>query len=190
MERLINLISLGFKYSFTVVMGSIIYLNSANALELQVIGNVTKGTCTVSASSLTVIFAKPLQIRDIKSDIADKTYVKPFSLEYTCADFDVAAGAGEYAMNIKVAAGTTVDANNKIYPITNNTNAAFVLSNCDSNKQNCRIFDFNNGGNLPLRISENGKQETNFEVSVIQLGNNTPKPGELVAAIDITLVQP
>ncbi|EFB70891.1 P pilus assembly protein, pilin FimA [Providencia rustigianii] len=164
-------------------------IQNSQAAEMQVIGNVIKGTCVVSVDKMEVQF-KPIFIPNVKEDINDKTFLKPFSLRYTCSEFDLSTGSAPYLMKVAASTGTSVDPSNKIYPTTNNTKAAFVLRKCDSSKANCNIVDINGGGVIPFQVTANASLESHFEVSVVQLGTSRPTPGELVAAVDITLLQP
>ncbi|ELX8379866.1 fimbrial protein [Providencia vermicola] len=165
-------------------------IQSVQAVEMKVIGKVIKGTCVVDVDSMEVKFNQPIFIPEVKEDINDKTFLKPFSLKYNCSGFDLSTGTAPYLMKITASTGTSIDTSNKIYPTTNNTKAAFVLKKCDDSKANCNIVDINGGGVVPFQVTENASLESHFEVSVVQLGASKPTPGELVAAVDITLLQP
>ncbi len=178
----------------TFIISSIIlfvsYVGNIKAVELSILGNVSKGTCSASLNDMKIVFEKPLFIPNIKENVEDKTYVKPFSLKYKCSDFDFSSSTGNYLMKIVPGNGTLVDENNKIYPTSNVTNAAFVLRSCDSNKSNCKIVNLRNGGELPFDVIVNGDLEHHFEVSVVQLGATSLKSGELVVAVDVNFLQP
>lgn len=177
-------------FFFLAAINLFIFSNNARAVEFEIIGNVIKGTCEVSVDNMEVKFSSPIFIPDVKSDINDRTFVKPFSLKYKCAEFDLSTGTAPYTMEIAASSGTSVDQSNKIYPTINNTKAAFVLRKCDDNKANCNIVDINGGGRIPFQVTANSDLESHFEVSIVQLGTNQAMPGELVAAVDITLLQP
>ncbi|MEX6383338.1 hypothetical protein AB6F61_10295 [Providencia hangzhouensis] len=93
-------------------------------------------------------------------------------------------------MKITPGIGTLVDNSNKIYPTNNITGAAFVLKNCDENKLNCKVVNLNAGGEISFDVTANSQLENHFEVNVVQLGTTQPIPGELVASVDIVLLQP
>lgn len=166
------------------------FVNHLQAAELEIIGNVTKGTCSFLTSDMEVKFNSAIITSTVNDDINDRTHIKPFSLKYNCTGFDVISGNAKYSMKIAAGSGTSIDANNKIYPTTNLTKAAFILRKCDENKGGCSIIDLHNGGVVPFDITSNSDLESHFEVSVIKLGAETPNPGALEAAVDVTLLQP
>ncbi len=173
-----------------IVIGMCFFIGRASALDIEVIGNVSKGTCEVSYESMTVKFDKPLLTPQIKPNVDDETYVKPFSLKYSCTDFNLSDGPAPFKMKITPGIGTLVDNSNKIYPTNNITGAAFVLKNCDENKLNCKVVNLNAGGEISFDVTANSQLENHFEVNVVQLGTTQPIPGELVASVDIVLLQP
>ncbi|MEX9754416.1 fimbrial protein [Providencia vermicola] len=160
--------------------------------QFEVKGNIIKGSCAVSASSMTVEFPMAIQTNSVKSELDDKTHVQPFELKYTCDSFDLSGNAGApYNMVISLGTGTSVTQNNKIYPTNNVTNGAFVLYHCDESKQNCQIVDINSGGLVPFTVKANGESLRNFEVAVVKLdAANSLVPGPLLSAVDIVLEQP
>lgn len=191
MDKLINKKAIwAVSRSISLATCMLLLTKTALAVDFEVRGNVSKGTCEVSYTSMEVRFDTPILIPQLKQDVNDKTYVKPFSLEYSCADFDLSGGPAPFKMKITAGTGTSVDPNNKLYPTHNVTGAAFVLESCDENKRNCKIVDLNAGGDIDFNVTANSKLENNFEVNIVQLGSNTPVPGELVASVDITLLQP
>lgn len=162
----------------------------SQSVDFEVTGKVIQGTCSFLTSDMEVKFDNALMTANIKEDINDRTYVKPFSLKYSCSDFNFSSGSASYVMKLAGSAGVSIDPENKIYPTSNLTKAAFILKSCDFNKNNCKVVDFNNGGLVSLSIPSNSDFEENFEVSVVKLAGETLKAGDLVVAVDVTFLQP
>lgn len=175
---------------FVLFIIAFVFSYSVKAEELRIIGSVSKGTCSFDVDKTIINFKKPLQIALIKDDLNDKTYSMPFSIEYTCEEFDLSEGSAPFLMKVSAGTATEVDTENRIYPTNNITKAAFVLFSCDENKNNCNVVDINSGNTLPLVITANSTLQSHFEVSVIKQGVDTPLPGSLLATVDITLLQP
>ncbi|EJD6081269.1 MULTISPECIES: hypothetical protein [Providencia] len=159
---------------------------------LEVIGSVSKGTCSVAVPDKEVVFSDVILTRNVKLSLNDKTYVKPFTFNYSCEDFDFSNNAtSPFMMKITAANGTSVTQDNRLHPANNVTHAAFILSSCDNDKKNCEIVDVNSGGIINFNIEQNGNLEKHFEVSIVKLDSSQElTPGELVSSVDITLVQP
>ncbi|QIG04342.1 fimbrial protein [Proteus sp. ZN5] len=176
---------------FSVILNSLFISGNVNAsTDLEIIGNISKGTCTISAPTQDVIFKKNIITHELKEDVGDKSFTTPFTFKYHCQDFEISEPLQMLAIKITPSNGTTINSNNIIYPTTNTVNAGFILRSCDSNKKNCHPLLFSPHANVPFEVVSNGELESQFEVSVVKIDSNPAKAGELIASVDLTLIQP
>lgn len=188
---MLNKIALFFPRCIVVVMSTVLlYSVNAHAVEFQVIGNVHKGTCEFIMPSQEVILSQPVMISDVTATAHEKTNTKAFTIKYNCSEFDFTEGSAPYQMQISAGSGTVVTVDNKISPVVNKTNAAFILSYCHKSVAGCELVDVYAKKSLPFDVSFNGQSENNFEVSVVKLNSDSLNPGELIAAVDVLLIQP
>ncbi len=165
-------------------------IGTAQAETLTVTGKFVKGSCSVITPVQTVLFPNGIEIQQLKSDPTDTTYTAPFTFKYKCSEFDMASAPQTVVIKITPVNGSVVNTDNKIYPSQNTQNAGFVLRNCDNSKQNCNLVAFEPVGEVPFTASINGEMESYFEAGVVKLTDQQAKAGELVASIDLTLLQP
>ncbi|MEY0302254.1 fimbrial protein [Providencia manganoxydans] len=190
LDRLSNKL-FNHNYFFIILLVSILGVKNTQATQLEIIGNVTKGTCSLITSDIEVKMEKPIFVSEIKADVNDRSHVKPFSISYNCSGFNLSTGPSAYILKVESGKGTKISSNNKIEPVNNVTNAGFILRKCNLNKVNCQVVDFNNNKNeIPFDVTDNSDLESHFEVNVIKIDNAAPKPGELTATVNVTLLQP
>lgn len=177
-------------YPCTLAVILIFTVSTVRAEMLTVSGKFVKGSCSVIAPEQTVLFPGGIEIQQLKSDPSDTTYTAPFTFKYRCSEFDVSSSPQSVVISITPVNGSVVNSDNKIYPSKNTQNAGFILRNCDNTKQNCHLVTFAPSGKVPFIVTMNGEMESYFEASVVKLTDQQAKAGELVASVDMTLLQP
>lgn len=163
---------------------------AVQAETLTVTGKFVKGSCSVVTPVQTVLFPGGIEIQQLKSDPSDTTYTAPFTFKYKCSEFDMSSSPEAVVISITPVNGSVVNSDNKIYPSQNTQNAGFVLRNCDDTKQNCNQVIFEPAGKIPFIVTMNGEMESYFQASVVKLTDQQAKAGDLVASVDMTLLQP
>lgn len=161
------------------------------AETFTVTGTITRGSCVVDMPDRDVLFTGQIETQNLKTDTSDTTYTVPFTFRYTCSGFDTSSGLPVQIIKITPANGTRVSADNKIFPDADLQNAGFVLRHCSQDKTGCQIVPFSSSvAGIPSVVTHNGELETQFEVSIVKINELPARSGNLVAAVDLTLIQP
>lgn len=154
---------------------------------LTVKGVASKGSCAFLLSEQVVKFSQPFLTESIGEIGAIEENKMPFSISYLCQDYDE-NDSPDMSITIKAAAGTDIK-NNKIAPVNNLTNAAFVLYDCN-NVNACSLINFTSDLGTIYFKSENGRKDKNFQVEVVKLNALPVQSGDLQAIVTLTLIQP
>lgn len=162
------------------------------AETFTVSGTITRGSCVVNMPDTDVVFTTPAETQRLTTNTGDTTYTTPFTFRYTCSGFDTSSGPSVGQMiKITPANGTRINSDNKIFPDADVQNAGFVLRQCGGNETDCRIVSFTSSvAEVPAVVTHNGDLETQFEVSIVKISEQPAQSGNLVAAVDLTLIQP
>ncbi|GAA0341307.1 fimbrial protein [Morganella psychrotolerans] len=162
-----------------------------HAETFTVTGTITRGSCVVNMADKEVLFTELVETRRLKTDTSDTTYTVPFTFRYACSGFDVSSGKPVQMIKITPANGTRISTDNKIFPDSNQQNAGFVLRQCNQDKTGCQLVTFPSSvAGVSSVVTHNGELETQFEVSIVKISELPAQSGDLVAAIDLTLIQP
>lgn len=177
-----------------VMIFSVLSLSLTGTLRAEtftVTGTITRGSCVVDMPDRDVLFTELIEVQKLKTDTSDTTYTVPFSFRYTCSGFDTSSGQPVQMIKITPANGSRVSTDNKIFPDPDLQNAGFVLRHCNPDKTGCQPVSFSSSAAVvSSAVTQNGELETQFEVSIVKINEQQARSGNLVAAVDLTLIQP
>lgn len=183
-----------FGFCSQVMVFIVISLSLTDMLRAEtftITGTITRGSCVVDTQDKDILFAGLIETQKLKADTGDTTYTAPFTFRYSCSGFDTSSGQSVQMIKITPANGTRVSDDNKIFPDADLQNAGFILRHCGQDGTGCQVVRFSSSvAEISSVVTQNGELEVQFEASIVKISEQPAKSGDLVAAVDLTLLQP